>query len=379
MSELIARQEISLDLVRYKYVVVNAKSEDVDSRWLLIKVLNVGTFFPLDETYQVKLKIETPDGRYLALTSYDDDPKITFEDGCALVCLSSGVLLESGTANAELMISLDEVVISTMPFTIEIIKGTYSDSEVISDPDAESAIGQLLDQMQTYVDESSAYADSASASATSAAASATEASQYLTDVQSAIDTFDTLVETSTSNWNTQVSSDLTTLQSYVTSASDSATSASTSAINAATSETNASASAIAASLSATNAETSASNASDSATLSESWAIGGTDTRTGEDTDNSKYYAELAETYKDQAASIAGGDFVTHSEVGALNGVAALDANGLIETSQIPLDEETIIVDSNGVIMLNEFVGTKSEAESILSSLADGAFVFTTDE
>ena len=60
MSELIARQEISLDLVKYKYVTVNAKFEDVNSRWLLIKVLNVGTFFPLDDSYQVKLKIITP-------------------------------------------------------------------------------------------------------------------------------------------------------------------------------------------------------------------------------------------------------------------------------------------------------------------------------
>lgn len=38
------------------------------------------------------------------------------------------------------------------------------------------------------------------------------------------------------------------------------------------------------------AATSATNASSSATLSESWAVGGTSTRTGEDTNNSSYYA-----------------------------------------------------------------------------------------
>lgn len=46
------------------------------------------------------------------------------------------------------------------------------------------------------------------------------------------------------------------------------------------------------------ATTQASNASDSATLSESWAVGGTDSRTGEDTDNSKFYAKQSQEYKE---------------------------------------------------------------------------------
>lgn len=40
----------------------------------------------------------------------------------------------------------------------------------------------------------------------------------------------------------------------------------------------------------------ASEADASATLSESYAKGGTDSRTGEDTDNSKYYSEQAQSY-----------------------------------------------------------------------------------
>lgn len=40
-------------------------------------------------------------------------------------------------------------------------------------------------------------------------------------------------------------------------------------------------------------ETSAGESADSAKLSESWAVGGTGTRTGEDNDNAKHYAELA--------------------------------------------------------------------------------------
>lgn len=46
--------------------------------------------------------------------------------------------------------------------------------------------------------------------------------------------------------------------------------------------------------SATASASSASDASGSATASESWAVGGTNTRTGEDTNNAKYWAEEAQ-------------------------------------------------------------------------------------
>ena len=45
----------------------------------------------------------------------------------------------------------------------------------------------------------------------------------------------------------------------------------------------------------TSVETNASNASADATLSKSYAVGGTGTREGENTDNAKYYYEQAKT------------------------------------------------------------------------------------
>lgn len=69
--------------------------------------------------------------------------------------------------------------------------------------------------------------------------------------------------------------------------------------------------------SATAAAGSASSADNSAKKSESYAVGGTNTRTGEDTDNSKYYKEqaelaaaAAETARDEAQAAVGGDFIT---------------------------------------------------------------------
>ena len=51
---------------------------------------------------------------------------------------------------------------------------------------------------------------------------------------------------------------------------------------------------------AQDAEASAETASSAATLSQSYAVGGTGTRTGEDTDNAKYYSEEAYSSVSQA-------------------------------------------------------------------------------
>ena len=66
-----------------------------------------------------------------------------------------------------------------------------------------------------------------------------------------------------------------------------------------------------------NAAASESNASESATLAESYAKGGTDTRTGEDTDNSKYYSEQSSASADSSA-----DSATESESYAKGGTSS---------------------------------------------------------
>lgn len=85
------------------------------------------------------------------------------------------------------------------------------------------------------------------------------------------------------------------VQTNVSIASTSATNATTSATNAASSASTASTKATNAANSATAAKTSETNASNSATKAESYAVGGTGSRTGEDTDNAKYYSQSAKT------------------------------------------------------------------------------------
>ena len=80
------------------------------------------------------------------------------------------------------------------------------------------------------------------------------------------------------------------------------TASATSEANALTSENNAKTSETNSKASEINAKASEDSASASAVLAESWAVGGTDTRTGEDTNNSKYWAERAADWSSHDAS-----------------------------------------------------------------------------
>lgn len=149
---------------------------------------------------------------------------------------------------------------------------------------------------------------------------------------------------------------MSTLQGYMTAAQ-------TAASNAATSETNAGTYRDQAQSSATAATASASEADSHATESESWAVGGTGTRTGEDTNNSKYFAQqasdsattaqgwsdsameqadaAAQSAADAAQSaadaeaIAGGDYIPNSQKGVAGGVATLGSDGKVSSTQLP--------------------------------------------
>ncbi len=129
------------------------------------------------------------------------------------------------------------------------------------------------------------------------------------------------------------------------------------------SENNAAASAKAAAQSATNAEL-------DAKLSQSYSVGKSGIRDGEDTDNSKYYSEQAKKYADEAQEIAGGNFIPNSEKGIAGGVAVLNANLAVEKAvadengnniqntyatqqQVPtlvkVDDKTITKDEDGTL------------------------------
>ena len=100
------------------------------------------------------------------------------------------------------------------------------------------------------------------------------------------------------------------------------------------SESNAVASAQAAAQSATNADM-------DAKLSQSYSVGKSGIRDGEDTDNAKYYSEQAEKFANEAKDIVGSNFITQAEKGVANGVAVLNANLAVEKAVADEDGNNI--------------------------------------
>lgn len=79
---------------------------------------------------------------------------------------------------------------------------------------------------------------------------------------------------------------------------------------------------------------SAEAAENSATLSESWAVGGTGTREGEDTDNSKYYAGEAERFRDEAQKIKDSTEIQYDVDGDRVGFKRADEDAFIYTDHL---------------------------------------------
>lgn len=119
------------------------------------------------------------------------------------------------------------------------------------------------------------------------------------------------------------------------------------------SESNAAASAKSAKESATNAEL-------DAQLSQSYSIGESGIRDGEDTDNSKYYAKEAEKYAKQASDIVGGKFIPLSEKGVAKGVAVLNDDLAVEKA---------VADKNGNDIFETYA-SKEEVPEIIEHISN---------
>ena len=118
---------------------------------------------------------------------------------------------------------------------------------------------------------------------------------------------------------------LSTIQGYVTAAQ-------TAAGNASTSETNAGTYRDQAQTAATNSASSASEAGAKATLSQSWAIGGTGTRQGEDTNNSKYYSQQSAASA-QSASTSANSAMEQADSAEASAASALQSASNAEQSK----------------------------------------------
>jgi len=118
-------------------------------------------------------------------------------------------------------------------------------------------------------------------------------------------------------------------------------------------------------------------AANSARLSESWAIGGTNYREDENTNNSKYHSNQSKLYSDASAASAdrAEQFAGNVDPKTLNQVNAIDSNGLLGTpgsvipSQHLVDEISTNVKNINVSMyeVNSQMFTKATKGQIVSS------------
>ena len=120
--------------------------------------------------------------------------------------------------------------------------------------------------------------------------------------------------------------------------------------------------------SASSAKTSEDNAKSYSDESRSWAVGGTGTRVGEDTDNSRYYALQAKESAERAASLSNidtatvqkagivkpdGETITVDEDGTIHGSAKVNVATEENTGVVKPDGETITVDEDGTLRASE--------------------------
>lgn len=185
---------------------------------------------------------------------------------------------------------------------------------------AQGSATAMAQMAENKANEASGYASSAKTSESNAKSYMESTKNSETSAKSS----ETVAKTSETN--AKISE--TNAKSSENAASDSAVIAQNKASEAEQSASGAANSALSASRSESNANTSAENAKDSennadyySKLSKSYAVGETSERPGEDNDNSKYYSETAKTEADRAKAeadraqrIAGGDYVTNTQI-----------------------------------------------------------------
>lgn len=233
-------REIDVDFYSQEYIFVNAKQYDKISRFLQITCNNQGEPIALDST---KCKA------YIRYRKADDlgafNECVITEDGKVIVELTEQMLAAAGICYGDLVIyKIDDV-------TTEIL--TASDSLYVPDDNV-----TVLATMTFYINVKAAALDNAEIESSNEFKALSEAlAMIMADYTSIIKI----------------------CEIYRDNAQSSADAAATSETNAKTSEE--------------NALTSEANAGNFASLAESWAIGQTGIRDGEDTNNSKYYCDIA--------------------------------------------------------------------------------------
>lgn len=332
---------IDIDFCDKKYVLVNAKQLDKNSRFLSVTCYNHGELFRLNDREHAS---------YIRYRKADDYGVFNFckiEDDKIIVEITEQMLAVEGVCVADLVIvgrdqarvddtgaitNLNEAtVLSTMPIYFDVIETAVNNSEIESSYEYSAFNQNLANYWKRFEDaiESSSswaktseswavggtntrtgentnnskhWASESNKSATSSAASASEASGYMSKALEYKGNAETYMN-SAKDYMDNASGSATAAAESAESASDSAKAAddssklakaseeaaSNSETEAKKSENAAAQSKSDAAISETNASNSADSALNNANRAQSYAVGGTGTRDGEDTNNAQWY------------------------------------------------------------------------------------------
>ena len=302
---------ISVDFYDKKYILINAKQYDRSSRWISITCYDNGKLFNLNASKHVAyIRYRKADGNgVLASCRINYKGEVLVElteqmlsaDG---ICYVDLIIVNKGSAivnvdTGEVITTDGSTIMSTMAFCVNVYEAAVDNSLIESTYEYETnALNELLVNANANYKE---VVQLAKSYAVGDAGGIRENENY--------DNAKYYSELAASSANGADVSEANALL-YMNNAELYMNNAKTSETNAKTSETNAAASEQSAKTSETNAAVSEKNAKiseesilSSANLSQSYAVGGTGTREGEDTNNAQYYCEVV---KSVAGSISGG-------------------------------------------------------------------------
>ena len=330
---------ISVDFYNKKYILINAKQFDKMSRFLSVTCYNQGELMPInsgEHSAYIRYKKSDNNGVFNSC-EIDRKGKITIElteqmlasDG---ICCADLVIVNKGGAKVDSqtgeIIGIENAsILSTMPIHIDVTETAVANSNIESSYEfnglntalekAESEYtevmktskswavgdtgirdGENTDNSKYYAKQSSNSASASKTSATNAANSESNANEYMDNALTYSQNAQSYMENANTYMNNAKTSEDNAKASEVnakaseTNAKTSENNAKTSEVNADSSELNAKTSETNALTSETNAKASETNALTSANRAQSYAVGGTGTREGEDTNNAHYYYEL---------------------------------------------------------------------------------------
>ena len=298
-----AIKPINIDFHDSKYISINAKQYDRRSRFVLATCYNNGIIFPLDNTsHRAYIRYRKVDNLGVFNSCrITDDGKILIElteQMIAVVgkCYADLVILENNPIEiventGELIVDENDSILSSMILCINVIETAFDNTEIESSHEYNALNELLIKATEDY-------------SYVMKACKISEENVKLSETNARIS------ESNAKASEESAKSSETNAKISEENASISEANAKTSEINSAKSEMNAKAYEENASNYSNIAETKATEASqyaneaaekaqistdkavesfEYATLSKSYAVGGTDTRTNEDTDNAKYY------------------------------------------------------------------------------------------